>query len=167
LVIALSQFGTFTNLRVTTSSSTDADPNTHTFSFYGATYSSQYLDFVPVEIATRNQSQTLQTPTIAEQALLTTYDVKPYSTQVGGIPFLDLGNQYIVSGSAVNPASLAGMDWQQIAQTLSEPTNLVAQEIIGDANYLTAGICKMTGDQPSSVCSGATISALESQLGSS
>jgi hypothetical protein len=165
IVLALSRFGTFSNLRITTSDSNPNDiPNTHTFSFYGSTYTSQYLDFVAVETQTRTD-QTLQTPTNAEQALITTYDTTPYSSQAGGIPFLDLGNQFIASGSAVNPTLLHGMTWQQIANTLSDPTNTVAQEVIGNANYLTAGICKMTGDQPGSVCSGPTIAALESQLG--
>ena len=43
----------------------------------------------------------------------------------------------------------------------------MAQEIIGNANWLTAGICKVTGGQPGSVCTGAPISTLEAQLGSS
>ena len=43
----------------------------------------------------------------------------------------------------------------------------MAQPIIGNANWITAGICKVTGDQPGSVCSGAPISTLEGQIGSS
>jgi hypothetical protein len=167
VVIAFSRFGTFTNLQITMSDSNADDiPDTHTFSFRGATYSSQYLDFVPVETETRTY-QNLQSPTAAEQALIDTYDASPYSSQPGGLPFMDLGNQYIVSGSAaVHPQQLQGLTWQQIANDLSVPSSPVAQEIVGDANYLTAGICKLTGDQPSSVCDETTIAALETQLGS-
>ena len=165
LVIALSRFGTFTNLRTTTSSGTDVYPNTHTFSFYGASYSSQYLDFVPLETATRDQAQTLQTPTNAQDVLIETYDTSPYSSKTGGIPFVDFGNVYVASGSAVNPQYLAGLSWQQIASDLSDPTSTVAQAIIGNANYVTAGICKLTGDQPALVCGDTVIAALESQLG--
>jgi multisubunit Na+/H+ antiporter MnhB subunit len=166
VVIALSRFGTFTDLRTTTSSSTDVYPNTNTFSFYGSSYSSSYLDFAPIESADRNQN-TLQTPTAAEQALVTTYDTSPYSTQAGGIPFQDLANRYIVSGSGASPEVLQGMTWQQIAGTLTDATSQVAKPIIGNANWVTAGICEVTGNQPGSVCSAAPIPSLESQLGSS
>ena len=45
LIMAFCKFGTFTNLKETTSSPWDTDPSTATFSFYGATYSSPYLTF--------------------------------------------------------------------------------------------------------------------------
>jgi hypothetical protein len=166
VVLALSRFGTFGNLHTTTSDSNPNDiPNTHTFTFYGSTYSSSYLDFAPVETQDRN-GKTLQTPTAAEGTLVSTYDTSPYSTSTGGIPFQDLGNRYIVSGSGVNPELLQGMTWQQIAATLTDPTSQVAKPIIGNANWLTAGICKLTGNQPGTVCSAAPIASLESQLSS-
>jgi hypothetical protein len=167
VVIALSRFGTFSNLHITMSDSNPNDiPDTHTFTFYGSSYSSQYLDFAPIETADRNDNP-LQTPTAAEQALVTTYDTTPYSRSTGGIPFLDLGNRYIVSGSGVPPQVLQGLSWEQIAATLTDATSQVAQPIVGNANWLTAGICKLTGNQPGSVCSAAPIASLESQLGSS
>ena len=67
----------------------------------------------------------------------------------------------------MNPEILQGMDWQQIADTLSNSQSQVAQAIIGNANWITAGICKVTGNQPGSVCNGAPISTLEAQIGSS
>jgi len=167
VVIALSRFGTFSNLHITMSDSNPDDiPDTHSFTFDGSSYSSSYLDFAAIESADRN-GNVLQTPTAAEGTLVSTYDTTPYSAQTGGIPFQDLGNRYIVSGSGVNPELLQGMSWQQIAATLTDATSPVAQPIIGDANWLTAGICKLTGDQPGSVCSAAPIASLESQLGSS
>ncbi|HUC14208.1 MAG TPA: DUF929 family protein, partial [Acidimicrobiales bacterium] len=59
LVMALSKFGTFHNVMGTTSSSTDVNPSTPTFSFYKSTYTSPYLSFVPVETET-NTKATLQ-----------------------------------------------------------------------------------------------------------
>jgi hypothetical protein len=100
-----------------------------------------------------------------EQTILSKYDLNSQGYEQ--FPFLDLNNLYMVGGSAVDPALLQGKSWQQIAGTLSDPANELAREIIGNANYLTAGICRMTGDQPATVCSGATIPSLESQLGSS
>jgi hypothetical protein len=167
VVIALSRFGTFTNLHITMSDSNPDDiPDTHTFTFYGSSYSSPYLDFAAIESADRNDN-VLQTPTAAEGTLVSTYDTTPYSTQTDGIPFQDLGNRYILSGSGVNPELLQGMTWQQIAATLTDTSSKVAQPIIGDANWLTAGICKLTGDQPGSVCSAAPIASLEGQIASS
>ena len=46
MIIALSRFGTFTGLKTTSSSSTDIYPNTPTFTFHGATYTSQYVDLI-------------------------------------------------------------------------------------------------------------------------
>ena len=167
VVIALSRFGKFSNLHITTSDSNPSDiPNTHTFTFYGSSYSSPYLDFAPIETNDRNDNP-LQTPSAGEQTLFSTYDTTPYSTSTGGIPFQDLGNRYIVSGSGVPPQLLQGMTWQQIAATLTDTSSTVAKPIIGNANWLTAGICKLTGDQPGAVCSAAPIPSLESQIGSS
>ncbi len=78
LAVALSRFGTFSNLSGTHSSSSDVYPDTQTLSFYGSTYSSPYLTFQPVEEATNQlvdgTYQTLQTPTAAESKLLASYD---------------------------------------------------------------------------------------------
>ena len=69
LVMALSKFGTFTGLKGTSSSAIDTNPSTPTFSFYGSTYKSPYISFVPVELQTNTYSAslgtypTLQTPT--------------------------------------------------------------------------------------------------------
>ena len=167
VVIALSRFGKFSNLHITTSDSNPDDiPNTHTFTFLGSSYSSQYLDFAPIESEDRSGNP-LQTPTAAQQALINAYDTSPYSSTTGGIPFQDLANRYILSGAGVNPEILQGMDWQQIADTLSNSQSQVAQAIIGNANWITAGICKVTGNQPGSVCNGAPISTLEAQIASS
>jgi hypothetical protein len=167
VVVALSRFGTFSNLHVTMSDSNPNDiPDTHSFTFYGSSYSSPYLDLAAIESADRNDN-VLQTPTAAEGTLISTYDTTPYSTQTDGIPFQDLSNRFIVSGSGVNPELLQGMTWQQIAATLTDTSSKVSQQIIGDANWLTAGVCKLTGDQPSSVCSAAPIASLEGQIASS
>src|ERR1700743_3782595 len=48
MVVALSRFGTFKNLSTTHSSSTDAFPNTATWTFYKSTYTSNYLAFTSV-----------------------------------------------------------------------------------------------------------------------
>jgi hypothetical protein len=49
--------------------------------------------------------------------------------------------------------------WSQIAATLRNPRNMTGQAILGTANYITAAICRLTGDQPASICT-ATVKSL-------
>jgi hypothetical protein len=171
MVNALSRFGTFTGLTTTHSSSTDSDPNTPTFTFYKSTYKSDYINFTPVEESTNvrqgNSSntsvpyQTLQTPTADQQKIGQTYDPN------GSIPFIDLGNKYIQVGnlSPLDPAMLAGMTWSQVAAAMNDPSSAVGKAEIGNANYMTAGICKLTNNQPATACTPA-IQSLEADFAS-
>jgi hypothetical protein len=158
MIIALSRFGTFSGLKTTTSSSSDVYPNTPTFTFHGATYTSQYIDFVSVETTDRDRNP-LESPTAAQQALVTQYDTS------GSIPFVDFGNRYAFSGAMYLPDILSGMSWQAVADTLQQPASNQAKAILGSANLITAAVCKMTSDQPASVCYSATIQSLEKSLG--
>ena len=158
LIIALSRFGTFSGLVATSSSSSIEYPNTPTFTFRSATYTSQYVDFRGVESSDRDRNP-LQSPTAAEDQLFQKYDTQ------GTIPFVDLGNRYAFVGSMYLPDVLAGKTWQSVANDLQDPSSAQAKAIIGSANLLTAAICKMTSDQPATVCSSATIQGLEKKLG--
>jgi thiol-disulfide isomerase/thioredoxin len=163
IAVALSRFGTFTNLSATHSSSSDVYPNTQTLSFYGSSYSSPYVDFQPVEEQT-NQAvngsyPTLQQPTAAQSNLLARFDAQ------GSIPFLDIGNKYVVVGASYSPQVLAGLTQSQIAQQLSNPNSAVAQAIDGTANEITAAIVQVTGQQPTSVASSSVIASIAKSLG--
>jgi uncharacterized protein DUF929 len=163
LAVALSRFGTFSNLSGTHSSDSDVYPDTQTLSFYGSTYSSPYVDFQAVEEAT-NQAvggtyQALQTPTATQSALVAKDDPQ------GSIPFLDIANRYVVIGASFSPQLLAGLSRSQIAAQLDDPTSAVAQAIDGTANDITAAITTVTGSQPSSVGNSAAIAAIAQKLG--
>jgi len=162
LAVALSRFGTFSNLSGTHSSDSDVYPDTQTLSFYGSSYTSAYIDFQPVEEATNQPAgdgyQTLQTPTAAQSALVAKYDPQ------GSIPFLDIANRYLITGSSFSPQVLQGLSRSQIAADLSDPGSAVAQAIDGTANDITAAIAAVTGNQPSSVASSATIAAIAQNL---
>lgn len=160
MVVALSRFGTFHNLSQISSSSTDVYANTPTFSFYKSTYTSQYIDFVPLEQQSY-QGTTLQNPTSAEQQIISSFNPG------GSFPFIDIGNKYSITGASYDPKVLANLDWQGISSSLSNPNNPVAQSILGAANYLTAAICESTGQQPASICKAAPIPAVEAALNSS
>jgi thiol-disulfide isomerase/thioredoxin len=158
MIIALSRFGTFSGLKTTSSTSSDVYPNTPTFTFHGASFTSQYIDFVSVETTDRDRNP-LESPTPAQQALVNQYDAS------GSIPFVDFGNRYAFSGAMYLPDVLSGMSWQAVADALQQPDSAQAKAILGSANLITAAICKVTADQPPSVCSSATIQAIEKTLG--
>jgi hypothetical protein len=177
MIVALSRFGTFKGLSTVHSASVNGAgtkepyPNTPTFTFHGSSYSSQYLTFTPVETQTNIPDKkggfytALEKPTAAQQALLNKYDAPPYvpAADQGAIPFIDFGNKYLIAGASYNPQVLAGLSWSTIASDLSNPSSPVAKAVNGAANYITAAICKMTGNQPASACT-ATVKSLESQL---
>ncbi|MCI2976405.1 MAG: DUF929 domain-containing protein [Ferrimicrobium sp.] len=166
IVGALSKFGTFKGLELMESSSTDVYPNTNTFSFLNATYTSKYLTLVTREIETRTHAP-LQTLTTKENALLNLYDVPPYvpsTSYDGSIPFVDFANKFVIDGASYSPQILAGLNWQTIAATLSDPTSPVAKGIDGTVNEITAGVCTMTNNHPGSVCKTPLIQGLEKKL---
>jgi thiol-disulfide isomerase/thioredoxin len=162
MTVALSRFGTFSNLHLIHSSSTDVYPSTPTLSFYQSGYTSQYIQFTPVEmVGLQNNGVTLQKPTAAESALMAKYDAAPYvaATNAGSFPFLDIGNQYLAIGSQFLPSSLANLTWAQVAADIRNPSSSVAQGVDGAANSITAAICKITKNAPAAVCNSASAQA--------
>lgn len=158
LVMALSRFGTFSNLSSTKSSSTDTNPNTPTFSFYGSTYSSAYLTFTPVELEDRN-GKALQTPTSAQSQLL-------QAGTGGTIPFIDLGGKYKVSGTQYNGAALSGKSFDNALASVTSGANNTSKAAQAVAGHLIGVMCSLTGNQPSSVCSAVPASLKSGQAGS-
>jgi hypothetical protein len=163
VVVALSRFGTFTGLGTTTSSSSDVHPDTPTFTFHGATYTSPYVTFSSAETQTRT-GQPLETPTSQQERLFTTYDVAALTGKDGAIPFVMVGNLYMWAGVSYSPDVLTGNTFDQIASALAVPTSPIAQGIDGTANQITAMICQLTGDQPTEVCNTSSIQHAESSL---
>ena len=160
MAVALSRFGTFGPLKGIHSSSTDVYPNTPTLTFLHQRYSSKYLTFVPVENEDE-QRNPLQKTTKAQQALWVKYDSTSQGT---GYPFIDFGNKVVLTGPLYVPTMLKGLTWAQVAAQLKNSTGSVSQNINGAANYLTAAICKMTNNTPSTVCSAAPIPTIEAKL---
>lgn len=170
MIVALNRFGSFTGLKTTHSASDDVYPNTPTFTFYGSTYQSQYVDFTAVEMQTNvkvnGQYSPLETPTPNQLQLLEHYNAPPYipAAQAGGIPFLDLANQYVMSGTTVDPGILQGQSWDQIASRLNDPNTPESKAIVGGANRLTAAICLSTNNNPADVCGQPAIKQIETSL---
>jgi hypothetical protein len=172
MVIALSRFGSFSNLQTTHSSSTDVFPSTATFSFHGANYTSKYLVFNGVEtmsnVAQGSSYAPLDTPTADEEALVTKYDAAPYvpSASAGSIPFVDFDGKFLISGASYDPGLLQGKTANQIASNLTNPNDSATKGVIGTANVITAMICTLTNNQPSNVCASSTIKGLQQTLSS-
>ena len=160
LITALSRFGTFSGLSYAASSSFDVYPRTPTFSFYGAHYTSRYIELQTVEEASDEPGPDgryvpLEHATAAQQALLQKYDVPPYVAPQGarGIPFILIGGRYMWSGAPFSPQLLANRSQAQIAATLPTATDTAAIAILGNGNMFTAAICEVTEGQPADVCS--------------
>ena len=172
-IIALSRFGTWSNLGNVSSYSGDVYPNTPSFTFYKASFKSKYLVFKSVEAYSNTidpstgQYAILQVPTRAQQALVTKYDNATYikGASTGSIPFFSFGNKYFVAGASYTPAALAGLTRTAIAAGLSATTSPVTVAIIASANYQTATICSLTHNQPASVCSSPGVTAAKTSMG--
>ena len=171
MVVALSRFGSFSNLSYIHSSSSDVYPSTPTLSFYKSSYASQYLNFTPVEMYSDQKLSggayaTLQKPTSAESALMAKYDAPPYvaASSAGAFPFVNIGNQYLVIGAQYLPSDLAKLTWAQVAADIRDPSTTVAKDVDGAANAITAGICKITKNSPAAVCSSAAVKAAAGSL---
>src|SRR3984885_7586822 len=171
MIVALNRFGTFSGLAPIRSAAKDGGgkaepfPLTPTWTFAKSSYTSSFVTFTPVEGYTNIPDKAtgfytvLQPPTAAQQALLNKYD----AANQGAIPFIDYGNRFLSVGASYNPAILSGLTWAQIAADLHDPSSSVAKSVLGTANFATAAICSLTGNQPASACT-STVRALQSKI---
>ncbi len=179
MVAALSRFGTFSNLKKT--SSGPHDGNIPTFSFLGSSYKSPYVVFSPYEAYDRLDNPLQKVPADVAKLFLT-YDGNATTNQPSkfnaggkggvGIPFLDVGNRYVSAGAPVGLYNLVssgvlfngGPGRLQVAQGIARPSTAVGKAIqgklfIAQANYLSAAICSLTKQQPAAVCSSPGVQA--------
>jgi Domain of unknown function (DUF929) len=150
LVLALSKFGTFSGLHFIHSDNNPSEEyrQVPTFSFYGATYHSQYLDFASVETENVNQ-QPLQTPTAAQQAILDKYDP---GTDGNPIPFVYFDGKALINGAEYNPGLLVGKTYDQVVDSIAGGTSALASSVMADAGSITSTICRVTRGRPADVC---------------
>jgi hypothetical protein len=160
MAAALGRFGTLSPLRgIHSAPSPEIYPNTATLTFYQSSFASKYLSFVPVEHQTVDH-QPLQPLTSQQERIWARYQPDPNTR---GYPFIDIGNRYMAT-VLFTPAALAGKNWAQIASAMQDPTTPIARDVNGAANYLTAAICQVTGNQPASVCAAPFIKDLRGSL---
>jgi hypothetical protein len=163
LVVALMKFGNFTGLEYMTSAHEDIGPDTPTFTFINATYSSPYLVFVSRELAGNKivdgKFEELQTLNGSQTAIIDAFDPRGY------IPFTDFANKSAQVGANYNDLSiLANKNWTVIAAELHNSSSVISRALVGAANLFTAQICQINNNTPSSVCGQAYIATIEDNL---
>lgn len=161
MIVALSQFGTFSHLSLMQSDPTDG-PSVRTFTFLGSSYQSPYISFVGLELRSNVRKgfkfEALQHPTNAQRALMDRFD------PTGQVPFIDVANRFVNVDSTIQPGLIQGMSWSQIGGSLTDPSSIPAQAIGGEAEVLTAEVCEATGGEPSAVCSAPQVTQYETAL---
>jgi hypothetical protein len=156
MLLALDQFGTFSNVSQIRSANRDGD--IATLSFYQSTYTSPYLDFVPEEIFTNipagNTYKPLQKLTTAQSNLWA--EVSQLTGQSGeSFPFVYLGGRYVLSGAQYQYTVLSGASFAKIASSLGNNNTAIGSTIDASAIALTKYICGMTGQKPAATCAAA------------
>jgi hypothetical protein len=156
-IVATARFGTWSNIYTMLSASNDVFKNTPTFTFLHSSYTSKYINLFTLENEDRNHGQ-LQQPTAEMNTVLNTYNPQ------GGYPFVTFGNQRFVGPYAFSPDALAGSSREDIAKIINDPTNPLGQAIVSSANYISASICHIDGQQPSSVCASSGVRAAAAKM---
>lgn len=158
LAIALSRFGTLSNLKTLTSSE-DSIP---TLSFRGSSYTSQYINFDGKE-QVDGANKPLETLSAAENSLFNNFGGSPNGSQPG-YPFIDFGGIWKQNGTSYNPSVLSGMTPESVAASLSADTAKPGSTIKASADVFTAIICQMDGGKPANVCTAAGVVAATAAL---
>jgi hypothetical protein len=153
LVMALSKFGTFSNVLGVTSSSTDVNSSTPTFSFYHSGYTSPYLSFAPVETETNTRAN-LQSLTAGQNDIYTKWDVPPYveANEEGSIPFVYIGGKFLITGVSYDGSPIAGFQMLAAVSYMTSGTNTTSKDAEAVAGYLVSDLCTLTHNKPGDVC---------------
>jgi hypothetical protein len=167
LIVALSRFGTFSLLHDMESSTSSVFPGLQSFSFYGASYTSPYLTFTGIEIysdvpATNGVFTKISTLTSGQQALVAHYQS---AGEAGTYPLVDIDNVMVSTTSGFSPAAILRVSRPTIVSDLKDATTSASRAIVASANYLSAGICVATHQNPASVCSSKGVRAAALALG--
>lgn len=162
LVVALSQFGTFSQLPLG-ESAVGSRPFVRSFTFAGARYVSPYLSFEGVEVSSDLPApgggfQRLDRLTSEQSRAVRKLDAR------GLAPFVDVANRFTDVGATVPPGVGQGLSWSQLAGAVRRPRTQPAQAIAASAEVFTAELCQATGGEPAPVCGSAVVKDYTSRL---
>jgi hypothetical protein len=185
LVVALSRFGRFTRLDNVQSAPNSVFAGIQSFTFVGSSYTSRYLTFTGLEVYSDSVDASgaftrIASPTPAQAALLARYGGAGAGSP-GSYPLVDIDNAMVASTSGFSPAVLLHQSQAAIAGSLAQagerptptapgsppaPTgDATGRAIVASANYLTAGICEVTGQRPGRVCGSRGVRVARAALG--
>jgi hypothetical protein len=163
LLIALSRFGSFSNLgQFVFPAMSEGTPLPVSWSFEGSTYTSSVLTFDPAEIApfptTASGGKLLQPQILNQIQAKAIDDLEGSSSDGQSLPFTDIANRFWDYGFAVRPSNtwyalLQGLSLGQVAADLNDPSSPVARVIDGAANYMIGDICAVVGRKGAPICS--------------
>jgi thiol-disulfide isomerase/thioredoxin len=161
VVEATSRFGKWSGLRELRSrEGQDYFPALATYDLSQATYTSDYISIRHKEVATV-EGDPLQKLGSFEEGLVNGYD------KLGSVPFLFASGpsgRYTVE-LPFSPGLLDGDSFASLRKEVAAAAPTPAVEAIGgQADAITALICKLDGRQPASVCGKGSIPALEGEL---
>lgn len=158
IVKALARFGTWSNLMTGHSSAGESGFGVvPTYDLLRARYRSRYVVFDHKDVAD-NAGNNLQSLSPVEQSLFNRYDPS------GGIPLVYVDG-YVMSGSGYSPSELQGETFAAVQRQLRQGGGATyARDINGEANLLTAFLCKSDGNQPGTTCGRPVIRSIEQGL---
>ena len=119
IVMALSELGTFSNLDTLVTS----EASIPTYTFVGSSYSSQTVDFQPVEIYD-NQQHNLESMTTTQKSLYNSYGT-------GSIPFMVIGGTTFKSGAgnSLNVNSFSGVSFSTVKSQVDAKSGALYDQI--------------------------------------
>jgi hypothetical protein len=161
LVEATSRFGKWSGLgELQSRSGQDFFPSLSTYDLSKATYTSDYISLRHKELQTV-AGEPLQKLGSFEEGLVNEDDER------GSIPFLFASGapgRYTVE-LGFSPGLLAGQSFASLRKGVATGAPTPAAEAIGgQADAITALICKVDGRQPANVCANGSIPALEAEI---
>jgi hypothetical protein len=75
-----------------------------------------------------------------------------------------VANRFVLNGASFAPGVLAGLSQSQIAGDLGTPASPLAQAVVTAANEITAAICAVDDDKPSTVCDSRAVAEADEEL---
>jgi hypothetical protein len=148
LTVALSEFGTFTNLRQIHSAADDG--NIATLTYYQAGYSSSHLTFTTYEVVDRNHKP-LETPPPSVQTLWTN-STKNIQGGPDTFPFIDMNGKWQLTSAQFSDNTFSGTSFNDIANSIGDNNNTYGLYINAAAAQLVHSICGAIGNS-APVCS--------------
>jgi len=163
LLLTLMRFGHFRGVKYMRSSTDDVYPDTVTFTFYQSHYRSDYIEFIPVEFRDR-KGKPLQSPTTQQRKIYSKFDAPPYTRSTGGIPFVYIDGQYLLTRPLLMPGEIQHMDWKQVAAALEKRDSAQFRKLMPRVNLFTAVLCRVDGGKPDKACSASGVAAANGKL---